>query len=268
MDSAVEKAVECMWRRYGEALSLEELADSAGLSRFYFARLFRDTVGITPGRYLAAVRVAEAKRMLLESSIRVTDVAFAVGYNSLGSFTNYFSASVGVSPGRFRRMANAKAFGPPSVTAPSTPAGTIAGTISLPAGLGNARALVGAFPSPLLQHPVGAAVLVDVPHGRPCCYELAQVPVGTWYVLAVATAATFAGDQQQDGCEVLRSGLIRVRVSAEGVTSTAVRMRRRHLLDSPVLLALPDLVPRPSRLSGDGCPVATPAEALRDVVDG
>ena len=189
MDNAIERALECIWERYSQPLSLTEIAESALLSRFYFARLFRDATGITPGRFLAAIRIHQAKRLLLSSSMSITDISFAVGYNSLGSFTNYFTTSVGVSPGRFRRLSRTGGFG---LTRPQpnprTGFGAVAGTISLPEGHGNARVYVGAFPTAIVQHPSAAAVIIDVPSGRPSCYHLPDVPEGTWFVHAVGVA--------------------------------------------------------------------------------
>jgi AraC-like DNA-binding protein len=184
MDNAVERAIECIWERYSEPLSLTEIA--LPLSRSYFARLFRNTTGITPGRFLAAIRIYQAKRLLLSTSTSVTEISFAVGYNSLGSFTNYFTSSVGVSPGRYRRWSRTGGFGLPSPQPnPGTGFGAVAGTISLPEGHGNARVYVGAFRTPIVQHPSAAAVILDVPSGRPTCYRLPDVPEGAWFVHAV-----------------------------------------------------------------------------------
>src|SRR5258708_18190000 len=166
MDNAIERAVECIWDRYSEPLTLTEIAESALLSRFYFARLFRDTTGITPGRFLAAIRIHQAKRLLVSTSMSITDISVAVGYNSLGSFTNYFTTSVGISPARFRRLSRTGGVGLPTPQ-PSrrTGFGAVAGVISLPEGHGNARVYVGAFSTPIIQPPSAAAVIVDVPSG-------------------------------------------------------------------------------------------------------
>lgn len=56
------------------------------------------------------MRIFQAKRLLLTTSLKVTDVSFSVGYNSLGSFTNQFTGSVGVSPGKFRLMSRRGGF--------------------------------------------------------------------------------------------------------------------------------------------------------------
>ena len=102
MNSAVDRAVNCIWERYSDQLSLADMARSAMLSRFHFARVFEKQTGVSPGRFLAAVRIYQAKRLLLLSSMSVGGVSSAVGYSSLGSFTSHFTDSVGISPSRFR----------------------------------------------------------------------------------------------------------------------------------------------------------------------
>ncbi|WP_205718753.1 helix-turn-helix transcriptional regulator [Actinomadura sp. WMMA1423] len=255
----MERAIECIWERYSEPLSLADIARSAGLSRFYFARLFRDATGITPGRFLAAIRIHQAKCLLLDTSMRITDISFAVGYNSLGSFTNYFTTSVGVSPGRFRRLSRTGEIGlPDPEPRPPTGAGAIAGTVGLPEGCGNARVYVGAFGTPIVQHPSVAAAIVDVPSGRPCCYRLLDVPAGTWFVHAVGVAE---GVEPWARRTRLTGGHDPVPVTSDSVTSAAVRLRRGRPADPPVLLALPDLEPRPALAGDAGCPVITPRPA-------
>src|SRR5205823_7610741 len=113
MNSAIERAIHCIWNRYSEPLSLNDIAQSAILSRFHFSRLFKDATGVSPGRYLSAVRIYQAKRMLATTPMKVTEISFAVGFDSLGSFTNHFTESVGISPSRFRRMARDHGFEPP-----------------------------------------------------------------------------------------------------------------------------------------------------------
>ena len=62
MNSAVDRAVSCIWERYSDPLSLADMARSAMLSRFHFARVFEKQTGVSPGRFLAAVRIYQAKR--------------------------------------------------------------------------------------------------------------------------------------------------------------------------------------------------------------
>ncbi|TNY36132.1 helix-turn-helix domain-containing protein [Thermomonospora catenispora] len=264
MDKAVERAIQCIWERYSEPLTLTDIAESALLSRFYFARLFKEETGLTPGRFLAAVRIHEAKRLIARTSMSITEISGAVGYNSLGSFTNYFTASVGVSPGRFRRLVRAGEIGFPSPQ-PGTGSGlgSVAGTISLPEGHGNARVYLGAFRTPIVQHPCVASVVVDVPGGRPCCYSLPGVPEGSWHLLAVAVADGVGPDARSRRTPLVGSHLS-VTVVADGVTSAAMRLRPRRPTDPPVLLALPELEPPAAVAPDPGCAAAT----LRPAVDG
>ena len=64
MDAAVEGAVACMRERFGDPLTITDLAENAALSRFDFSRLFRQETGVSPGRFLAAVRIGEAKKLI------------------------------------------------------------------------------------------------------------------------------------------------------------------------------------------------------------
>ena len=67
---SIERAIEYIWERYSEPVSLDELSRSALLSRFHFARTFREITGVTPGRFLSAVRIHQAKRLLVERNAR------------------------------------------------------------------------------------------------------------------------------------------------------------------------------------------------------
>jgi AraC family transcriptional regulator len=101
---AVLRSIGTMRENLGEELSLRTLARSAWLSPFHFHRVFHRLTDSTPARFLAAWRIAEAKRRLAYSEDSVTDVCMHVGYASLGTFTSQFTRVVGVSPGRFRRL--------------------------------------------------------------------------------------------------------------------------------------------------------------------
>ncbi|WP_326589449.1 AraC family transcriptional regulator [Streptomyces brevispora] len=255
MDNAAERAIECIRERYGEPLTLTEIAESALLSRFYFARLFKEETGITPGRFLAAIRIHEAKRLIKHTSMSIIDISYAVGYNSLGSFTNSFTSGVGVSPSRYRRLSRDGGDGLPGPE-PDLRAGygTIAGTISLPAGHGNARVFLGAFGTPVVQHPSVASAVVDVPAGRPSCYVLQNVPEGEWHLLAVAVADGIGPEARTRRTALVAGrGPATVPVTAGVIVSAAVRLRPVRATDPPVLLALPELVPPAEVVSHPGC---------------
>lgn len=84
------------------ALSLDDLAQAAGLSRFHFLRTFRRAYGTTPHAYLTDVRLARA-RDLLARGTPVTEACFAVGFSSVGSFSALFARKTGRSPRAYQR---------------------------------------------------------------------------------------------------------------------------------------------------------------------
>lgn len=89
-------------RRYAEPIDLDELASSAGVSKYHFLRCFAATYGKTPAVYLAERRIERAQDLLRATNLTVTEVCFLVGYSSLGSFSNKFRQLVGVSPSEYQ----------------------------------------------------------------------------------------------------------------------------------------------------------------------
>lgn len=85
-----------------EPLDVATLARIAHVSPAHFSRLFRDTFGETPHRYLQRRRVERAMFLLRETSRSVTDVCLLVGFTSLGTFSRTFRQIVGLSPSEFR----------------------------------------------------------------------------------------------------------------------------------------------------------------------
>jgi AraC-like DNA-binding protein len=85
---------------------LRHLAQRAAMSQYHFLRVFRATTGITPGRFLAALRIEVAKRLLLGTKLTVTSICLDAGYESLGTFTRLFTEFVGASPTRFRALSD------------------------------------------------------------------------------------------------------------------------------------------------------------------
>ena len=238
MNSAVDRAVDCIWERYSDQLSLADMAHSAMLSRFHFARAFKEQTGVSPGRFLAAIRIYRAKRMLLIGTMSVAGVSSAVGYSSLGSFTSHFTDSVGISPSRFRHASHhdrASVCG----MLPDSPVaeGAAMGTVRLPEGYAVARMYIGIFDSRILQRRPQAATLLDVTSQRTHPYWLPRVPDGKWFLHAVAVADTDEPDPWTRR-HLLVGGGGQVKSSLGALT-----LRPRSLTDLPALLALPDLEP-------------------------
>jgi AraC family transcriptional regulator len=249
MNSAEERAIRFLYERYSEPLSLADIANSAILSRFHFCRTFRDATGVTPGRFLSAIRIYQAKRMLLNTKMNVTDIAFAVGYNSLGSFSNHFTDSVGIAPGRFRRISQTGEFKLPRPRASAEPYATVTGSLLFPRGYAGGRAYLGVFDTPIVQRQPAAAVVVEAQStSAPCSFQLAGVPEGTWFLRAVAVADNM-DPEPWTRRTLLIGGVGPMTVTADAVISARIELRTRRPTDLPILLALPDLEPASAEFS-------------------
>ena len=90
-------------RVYAEELDVTALARSAAVSPAYFSRSFKAAFGETPHQYLMSRRMERAMALLRRGDTSVTDVCFAVGFSSLGSFSAQFRRFVGVSPNAYRQ---------------------------------------------------------------------------------------------------------------------------------------------------------------------
>jgi AraC-like DNA-binding protein len=86
-----------------QPLRLADAAREACLSPFHYHRLFAHTFGETPHEFLTKCRIDRAKRLLARDELPVTEVCFATGYESLGSFSTLFRTMVGYSPSVYRR---------------------------------------------------------------------------------------------------------------------------------------------------------------------
>jgi AraC family transcriptional regulator len=204
---AIQRAIVTMQERYMDQLTLPEIAEAAQLSPFHFDRVFRSMIGVSPSVFLAAIRMKEAKKLLLTTKHSVTSICFDVGYTSLGTFTFRFTLLVGLSPSRFRQLGQEKIMqtSPRDLqdilecvlryqSAPP-PGEGIKGTIytSVPfKGL----IFVGLFSSPLPQSkPVACSILTSTG-----CYCIPPVPDGRYYLFSAAM------DQSQDFFSVLAQG--------------------------------------------------------------
>ena len=104
-------------REYTQPLDVEALARGVHMSAGHLSRQFRAAYGESPYSYLMTRRIERAMALLRRGDLSVTEVCFAVGCASLGTFSTRFTELVGVSPGVYRRQqANATA-GMPSCVA-------------------------------------------------------------------------------------------------------------------------------------------------------
>lgn len=247
--ASVERAIRRMRDHLGETQCLADHAEAGLFSPFHFHRVFRSVTAVTPGRFLAALRMAEAQRMMIRGSPRVTDVCTAVGYASLGTFTTQFTRLVGMSPSRFKALVDRhgdRGIGEvvdacgltdlTDLTGPGLPAGITGRVVG--AAPADAVLFTGLFPHGVPQDlPVACAVTPAAATVR-----LRPPADAEHHVLAVCfDRATRVADALDDPAGARRS-VATTRAPTHG--SFRLRLRAPAPSDPPIVLALPLLLAR------------------------
>lgn len=249
--AAVSRAVRWMRQNLSEAQSLPKMAHAALLSPFHFHRVFLEYTAATPGRFLAALRMAEAKRQLAYTSRNVTDICMDVGYGSLGTFSAQFTRLVGISPRRFRQLiapfANESFNSLLAQISPLLPRYEQPQVIAaVTGGLGD-RTLTaaGLFRTGIPQEQPAACAIVPTPGFA----RFGGLDDGDYYALAMSfpPSATVAEALIGDAPETFLVGAGPHPVSIrDGRTVSDVvvplRLRPREPIDPPVVIALPLLL--------------------------
>jgi transcriptional regulator GlxA family with amidase domain len=94
-----------MDREYAQPLDVEALARGVNMSAGHLSRQFRLAYGESPYSYLMTRRIERAMALLRRGDLSVTDVCFAVGCSSLGTFSTRFTELVGIPPSTYKREA-------------------------------------------------------------------------------------------------------------------------------------------------------------------
>ncbi|CRK55071.1 Transcriptional regulator, AraC family [Alloactinosynnema sp. L-07] len=244
MKPVVRKAISAIRARYAEPITLTELASEVFISPFHFSRVFAKETGVTPGRYLTAVRLFEAKRLLLTTSLTVSDIVCGVGYSSVGTFTSRFTKAVGLTPTQYRSPDVSKlllALAPEFFFMPSlddlrgagapvglaSSADAVHGRVRFPDGL-RGEVLVGLFADPIPQSaPVAFQYLSADGSGQ---FTIPAVPTGTWYPLAMARAV--------NGPILLDTPRTPVVVGEGRPTDLRIQLRELDPTDPPIAVTL------------------------------
>jgi AraC-like DNA-binding protein len=240
MENLVKQAVITIRRHYDEPLHLDDLARVATMSKFHFLRTFSNHVGITPARYLTAVRIQAAKRLLLNSRMDVAEIALQVGYGSLGTFTTRFTECVGLPPVRYRRMVRGEPM--PLIGAHGSAGGRQAQLGTVDVSVHTTRRIsspimLGLFPTRIPQgQPVACSTAPAA--GR---WQIPAVPPGTWHLLGVSIMDEMPDEITDTPSDLpfLVANPRMVRMQPGGRAHTDVVLRPVHWTDPPLLVALP-----------------------------
>lgn len=231
IEKAVERSIEDMKRKLSEPLSIDDLARFAMYSKFHFSREFQRITGISPRRFLSALRIQEAKRLLLATDMTVTEISSAVGYSSVGTFSSRFASSVGLPPSAYRKFDGfvRRVNSVKSVAV----GGSVYGSVSAPAGAEPGLIYLGLFPTRVPEgKPVGCTVL-----NRPGPFEIRGTPRGSWYLLGHSVPAA-AHEALTDGQAVHVGSVGPLEVCLRTIRDIDFRLREAGVLDPPVLMAL------------------------------
>ncbi len=100
--SAVASAKQFVQSHVEEPITLDAVVEHVHVSRFYFCKLFKRATGMTLTEYVARVRVEKAKSLLVDPSLRISEVVYAAGFGSIPRFNSVFKRYVGMPPTEYR----------------------------------------------------------------------------------------------------------------------------------------------------------------------
>ena len=105
----VTRAKKYIHSRFNQPMSLEEAANAVNASTRHFCKVFKRATGMTFTDYLARIRVEKAKNLLCNPHLRISEVAFDTGFESISQFNRSFKRITGETPSQFRAKASAAA---------------------------------------------------------------------------------------------------------------------------------------------------------------
>ncbi|OMD64897.1 AraC family transcriptional regulator [Paenibacillus odorifer] len=99
---AVQRSIRYMQEHYNHAITVDQLAEVAGITRARYTQIFKEVTGRIPLEHLNGLRIERAQQQLLLTNDRMHDIALSVGYSNEYYFNRRFKRSVGVTPGQYR----------------------------------------------------------------------------------------------------------------------------------------------------------------------
>jgi AraC-like DNA-binding protein len=100
--NAVASAKQFVQSHVEEPITLAQVVQHVHVSRFYFCKLFKKATGMTLTEYVSRVRVEKAKTLLVDPSLRISEVVYAAGFGSIPRFNSVFKRYVGMPPTEYR----------------------------------------------------------------------------------------------------------------------------------------------------------------------
>lgn len=156
-EAALTDLVARMRANPAASLRTERLASDLGVTPYTLIRAFKQVTGLSPQRFRAALRIAYAKKLIVDTEQPITEISLDTGYDSLGTFGRTFTCLVGVSPRALRRLARGE------------PAADDMGIARSPMSMGGERSLIIAhrIPPPCATFVVTGLFAHGIPAGLP-----------------------------------------------------------------------------------------------------
>ncbi|MGN9777017.1 helix-turn-helix domain-containing protein [Micromonospora sp. H33] len=239
VEKVAERVIELMHNDLSRQLTIDEMARTAMFSKFHFSRIFQKATGVTPARFLSALRLQRAKQLLVSTSMTVADISIQVGYTSVGTFSSRFSRSVGLSPTTYRRLGGFTPQVPVMDHAlPESATGSVSGAIRASSSHEPALIFAGLFPDRIPEgRPVRCAIMREPGH-----LHLDRVPEGEWYLLAHSVAGNDPEGSLAEPYPACVGSVGPLTVRRGTVTrSRDLQLSPTRSVDPPVLLALLDV---------------------------
>ena len=102
-DIGINKAVNYIYDNFKEDISLDEICEEIGLSKFHFIRKFKDLVGIPPKQFIIELRIKKASELLIATKMPLSKIASECGFNSTKNMYYSFEKIYGIGPKEFQK---------------------------------------------------------------------------------------------------------------------------------------------------------------------
>lgn len=100
----LKQAIEYIHENLTEGFSLQAIANYIGMSQYHFARMFKQSTGMTPHQYLIKSRLKKAKKLLANTDLTISEIAYRTGFASQSHLTRLFRKHVTTTPKAYRQM--------------------------------------------------------------------------------------------------------------------------------------------------------------------
>jgi AraC-like DNA-binding protein len=252
MKNMIIEILTYMKEHLSDELTIEEIADHFGYSKYHFSREFKKHTGFSASDYLSSLKIEKAKQELLKKDHSITNSSFDVGYSSLGTFSTTFTKKTGLSPREYKEQVESlygltKEYERQTAahlhyasTHPSEASSNqLTVSLNYPKDIQPAIIFVGLFHRPIPNHkPVVGTALTN--HSL---HTFTQIPDGQYYLLACAIEKTKNPLKYFVLSDCLR-GKVEEPLSFPEASHKEISLTLREPLpeDPPILINLPKLL--------------------------